>query len=237
MIIEIGSYRFPGFYESLFCNSDEFIDDEYEIKGELEELISSKNFEVSYEYDDFDKYEIDVGKTYMRNYVDKLIEVLPDNIKEDNSFLFEINEESTEITSPKYYNYETDKAWVKVKTNLKTLELIKEHGLGLDDTEKYIKQHFTSYDGFISFVSNDINIWKNTKIQDYEENMLISLLDMIISLSDCTPFEEIKYDTFYEVDKYFYASPIIYCKNMPEKDIKILKNRGLNVKILNGKMN
>ena len=170
----------------------------------------------------------------MRNYVDKLIEVLPDDIKEDNSFLFEINEESIEITSPKYYNYSTDKAWVKVETNLKTLELIKEHGLNLDDVERYIKQHFTSYDGFISFISNDIDIWKNTEIQDYEENMLIALLDMIISLSDCTAFDEIRYDTFYEIDKYFYASPVIYCRDMPEKDIEILKNHGLNVKILNG---
>ena len=163
VIIEIGSYNFPGFYESLFCNSDEFIDDEYEIQGELEELVSSKNFEVVYEYIDFNEYKIDVGKAYMKNYVDKLIEVLPDDITEDNSFLFEINEESIKITSPKYYNYSTDKAWVEVKANLKTLELIKKHGLELDDAEGYIKQHFTSYDGFISFVSNDINIWKETK--------------------------------------------------------------------------
>lgn len=224
IIREIGSYKFPGFYESLFHNSDEFWDDEQEIKFEIEDLISSKDFEVCYEYEDFNKYKLDVGTEYMKNYVETLIEVLPDDISEHEDFVFEIIDDTNSIISPKYYNYDTDHCYCEIKTNRKTLKLIKEYTLRLDDIQKYLTDHFTSCDGFISFIPNDINIYRKTDIEDYEENMLIALFDMLISLSDCTAFDNITYETFYNVDKYYYAYPIVYCgKTISQEDIDILK--------------
>ena len=231
MIREIGSYRFPGFYESLFCNSDEFWDDEHEMEFEIEELISSKDFEVVYEYKDFNKYKLDVGAKYMEYYVEKLIEVLPDNITNREDFQFEIIEESNSITSPKYYNYDTDHCWCDIRTNRNTIKLIKDYTLKLNGVEEYLRKHFTSRDGFISFIPNGISIWEETDIEDYEENMLIALLDMLISLSDCTAFENIRNDTYYDIDKYYYAEPVIYYKkSMPKKDIEILRKQGYKIK-------
>lgn len=236
MIREIGSYRFPGFYESIFCNSDEFIDDEYEIRCEIEELISSKDFGVTYEYEDFNKYELDVGAKYMEYYVEKLLEVLPDDITEHEDFVFEIIENTNSITSPKYYNYDTDHCWCEIETNRKTLKLIKEYTLKLDGVQKYLRDNFTSCDGFISFIPNGIDVWKETDIEDYEQNMLIALLDMLISLSDCTGFEEIALGTYYEIDKYYYASPVIYYREkdneIAKNDIKILEENNFEIKRL-----
>lgn len=92
MIREIGCYKFPGFYESIFCNSDEFLDEEDEIVFDIEEMIESKDFEVSLEYADFDMYKIDVCKTFMEYYVEKLIEILPYDITEHEDFKFDIIE-------------------------------------------------------------------------------------------------------------------------------------------------
>ena len=39
MIIEIGSHRFLGFYESIFNCSDDFFDDEYELQADLLEIV------------------------------------------------------------------------------------------------------------------------------------------------------------------------------------------------------
>ena len=89
MIKEIGSYKFPGFYESLFCNCDEFLDDESEMKFEVERLIQSKDFFVEYEYEDFNKYKIDVCNTYMEFYIEKIIDVLPYDITNHEDFIFE----------------------------------------------------------------------------------------------------------------------------------------------------
>ena len=184
MIIEIGTHRFPGFYESLFCNSDEFI------------------------------------------------ECLPSDIFKDD-FLFKIldDEDNITVTSPKYYNYSTDKCYCLVETNIQTLESIKEFGLKHENAEQYIIDHFTSYDGFHSFINNDIEYWKSLKIKEYieEERYIIALLDMIIALNDSNGFEEIALSTFYEIDKYYYAEPIIYCSE-ESKDV-IQNNYSPNVKI------
>lgn len=227
MIREIGCYKFPGFYESIFCNSDEFLDEEDEIVFDIEEMIESKDFEVSLEYADFDMYKIDVCKTFMEYYVEKLIEILPYDITEHEDFKFDIIENSIEVVSPQYYNYSTDRCYCQVETNRKTLKLLKEYTLKLEDAEKYIKDHYTSYDGFISFLPNNIEKWKKLDIEDYEENMLIALLDMCIALTDCTAFDNIIESTFYDTDKYWYASPIVYCKKgMPETDREILEKKG-----------
>ena len=158
MIIEIGSHRFPGFYETLFCNCDEFFDDEQELKFEIEDFVTDNKLEVCYEYEDFSKYQKDVCKQYLKLYVEKLIELLPSSIANNDNFQFEIVEDENNITviSPKYYNYETDRCYCLVETNKKTLQMLKDFGLKHEDAQKYLIDHFTSYDGFISFIKNDI---------------------------------------------------------------------------------
>lgn len=236
MKIEIGSFKFPGFYESIFCNSDDFYDDEYEMKYEIANLlgVNEDQIEVEYEYENFNEYKINVCETFMEYYVDKIIEVLPAKITDKKKFKLEIaKEDDITIISPKYYNYSTDRCYCNIKTNWKTLKRIKKHTLKLEGAKKYLLDHFTSRDGFISFVSNDIDYWKELDIKEYEENMIIALLDMLISLSDPTGFEEICFSTYYDVDKYYYASPTVtYKEKDPEKykkDMLILEEYGYKI--------
>lgn len=217
IIREIGSHRFPGFYESIFCNSDEFIDYEIEDKAELanEFGILEDDIEVIYEYDDFKgEYMPDVCKTYNAIYIDTIKECLPRDITEHEDFKFEIiDKDEIIIYSPKYYNFSTDSCYSTVATNRKTLKMIKEYTLKLNGVNEYIINHFTSYDGFISFISNDINQWKETDIEDYEERQLIALLDMLIALEgDEEAFWNIAYETYEDISKICYAHPVIYYK-------------------------
>lgn len=56
------------------------------------------------------------------------------------------------LWSPAYYNFETDKLVLRLTCNFDLLEKwIQEH---LDDFRKYLKDVWSSYDGFISFVPN-----------------------------------------------------------------------------------
>ena len=217
MKIEIGSYKFPGFYESIFCNSDEFIDDESELWNFDTDVMNVPKGYYTFRLfgiwaENFDKYKKDVCIAFMDEYVDKIIEVLPYEITENKNFKFEIieDEDNIIVDSPKYYNYRTDRCFCEIKTNIETLDMIKNHTLQLDDAKNYILRNFTSRDGFISFLSNDIDYWKSLEVDDYEENMIIALLDMLLSLSDCTAFEEIAMAVYYDVDKYYYVSPVIY---------------------------
>ena len=209
MIRTIGSYYFPGFYESVFNSSDDFIDEEYEVKDMLiekyEDTLNKTNVEVIYEYENFDQYKVDVAVKFLEGYVEKIIEELPEYIVADKEFEFEMIDGSVWVTSPKYYNYETDKCYCNINTNLKTLELIKEYTLRMKGVKTYIKNHFSSYDGFISFISNDKDYWEELPISEYQDNMLICLLDMMLILSDEESINDISFDVMDCISKYEYA--------------------------------
>ena len=208
IIREIGSHEFPGFYESVFCSSDDFIDYEYELKKALQTI--DENVDVYYEYDDIHEYEKDVCRSFMQKYVESIKNELPYDVVDDEDFLFNIkNEEEIIIVSPKYYNYSTDKCYCNIETNIKTLEQIKNYALDMEGATDHIIRKFTSCDGFISFINNDINYWWELPIEEYEENMLIALLDMLLILSNDDYIFEISIDVIGEIEKCFYAYPVI----------------------------
>ena len=174
-------------------------------------------------------------QTFLNYYVDKIIEVLPYEITNRNVFEFEIidDENNIKVYSPTYYNYGTDRCYCWIKTNKITLEMIKNYTLKLDGVKEYLVNNFTSYDGFISFISNQIEDWM-IDITEYEDNMFIALLDMLISLSDCTGFEDIIESTYYDIDKYYYAEPVVYCNKEVAEAIKEHYSPDLKFKIING---
>lgn len=213
-VIEIGSELFYGFYESIFCNSDEFIDDEAYDKDILKDLLycSNDDIEVVYEYDNFNDYQIDVCREFMNCYIDKIIDILPNYIISDKEFKFDIvaDKDNIIVVSPKYYNYTTDKCYCNIETNNKTLKLIKDYTLNLKGAETFISSHYRSYDGYISFLSPDIKDWQSKDIIDYEENMLIGLLDMLILLDNEDGAFELNEEVYYNIDKYCYTIPYCY---------------------------
>lgn len=200
----IGSYRFQGFYESIYSNSDEFVDDEQETSKEY-------GVNVTYEYTDFNRYKEDVSQIFLEKYIETIKEELPYDITEDEQFLFKMIDDTTFVVSPRYYNYETDRCYCKIQTNTETLTMIKDYTLGLMGAEEYILNNFTSRDGYHSFITNDISRWKELPAENYEENMLICLLDMLLSLSyDGDVFNEIGYDVLDSVCKYDYVECYAY---------------------------
>ena len=180
MIIEISSNEFYGFYESLFLHSDEFIDVELEDTAELQELTGNTHLQVNYKYENINKYKYDVTAEFMDLYFNEMLNQLPDIIKDNKNFLFEPVPDSVEVVSPKYYNYTTDKPYLKVNTNLETLNLIKWYVLNLEGCSQYLINNWSSRSGFISFISNDITTWKRTNIKDYEERYFYVLFDMLL---------------------------------------------------------
>lgn len=61
-----------------------------------------------------------------------------------------------------------------------------------DDFVEYLKKNYTSYDGFMSWYSNDFSDWQETTkdFSDYSENehMLGSILQFIANIEDITEF-------------------------------------------------
>ena len=150
---------FEGFYESNLYNSDSLY------------WITQTDKEEGYlkedQYYDIDNWE-EFKKEVATNAVDELLNILPDNEVIQDMKL-------KDIYSPKYYNYETDSLIIDMKLNLTKL---KKYCFNTYKKEfnQYLKDNFTSYDGFISYVSNNIDDFKieyNKPHNEREINVMI----------------------------------------------------------------
>ncbi len=230
IIKHIGTYEFVGFYESIFDSADDFYYEEKEIKKKLSEKIDGID-SVDYEYENYNQYKLDVGNLFVENYFDKFIDVLPSEITDKDSFKFEYIDDSMYMFSPKEYNYYTDEIYFSVITNYSTLKDIKDYALKLKGVREYISDKFKSYDGKTSFIRNDYDYWKFKDIKDYEENMLISLLDMVIYLSDNDGFNHIHESILDNISKYEYAFPYVYHKGKKYELNDFMKKQGVEIEL------
>ena len=185
---------FEGFYESNLYNSDSL----YHItQSDIDEGYLQKN-----QYYDIDSWE-DFTKEVSEAAVNEL-----ENILLDNDIIQEMH--LKDIYSPKYYNFETDSLIIDIKLNLRKLKTycFKTKKEAFND---YLKRYFTSYDGFISFIANNLNDF----IQDYKQQPNTKELNTMIEFyllnqiygSD-TDFDG--FDTPYHWRLYEAANELIY---------------------------
>lgn len=139
---------FSGFYNSIhdgvFDSEEEYIMENY----------------PGHEWDDF-RFTQD-WISYSKSYVNAIS-------KEINLDL-----EFMELTSPREYNFSTDK--ISVYIDAKTLKKISSV-LESESLSKLIKKRFTSRDGFMSYYSNHILDWKEKPVKDWNCVELGTLLD------------------------------------------------------------
>ena len=82
---------------------------------------------------------------------------------------FEIKVKTGKITSPQFYNYYTDTIDFEVTFNYK--ELLNYIKSNLDEFKLYLKDNYSSYDGFVSFMPNNYNEW----LEKYKEQDVLCL--------------------------------------------------------------
>lgn len=80
------------------------------------------------------------------------------------------------MTSPKYYNFETDRVFVDIPAD--KVQAMFDHLKANDFAalRKTLKARHTSYDGFHSFYSNDLETWLEKPLEDWDHNEIGSLL-------------------------------------------------------------
>lgn len=127
---------FPGFYESCLYNSDMLYNmTEYDEEGREWDFVEPNGYT---------DYEIAVCKACVEDIMD---------LMEDNDAITEMKWK--EMNSPQYYNFTTDKLVCELEVDM---DKIKEwcYKTKRKEFAEYLKDNFTSYDGFISFVPNNI---------------------------------------------------------------------------------
>jgi hypothetical protein len=146
-VFSIYSPFFPGFYGTVFDASDKAY---YDIEDDIDYYRNEYGIELNADEDidfKYKEYESDIAQVWC----DSLRAYLPDCVE---------SVEYNGISSPREYNFRNDELDITVVMTddwkLKMTEFMKQN---YDWLAARIKKDWTSYDGFMSFMDNDIECW------------------------------------------------------------------------------
>lgn len=137
---------FSGFYDSIWsgvgdCESDE---------------LAHEGFKHAYDWHWSEQGLNYVVDQYAEEYLDLVNLTLGLHLSKNGK---------ASIDSPREYNFRTDEIWfdvdLLVEDTDRIIALMKEHR---DELRKIIKGNHSSRDGFISFMSNDVDEWINHEL-------------------------------------------------------------------------
>ena len=164
----VNIHAFPGFYESV-------LDDQ--INDEIEQIFNTDDSGChSHIPEAFYLANVDysaIHETQAQAYCEAYL----DTYSTETGVKLEYEYES--YTSPKYYNFETDRlfAWF---TDASICALFAESEKDNHaQLAECIKARFTSYDGFLSSYSNDVSEWLIKPVLTWDHNELATLLDAV----------------------------------------------------------
>lgn len=182
---------FPGFYGSWYSDAlDSAQDRESEYFAERERAASDNEYYQpeqlrldAAEYGDIFFYKSDYSAAYLRVAqwaCDALDLWCADNIgTARESFKFE------SMSSPREYNFETDRLFAEVDESVMASLLARSASHDSHATfASVIAERFTSRSGFCSFYSNDLADWLAKPLADYDHNELGTLLIAAIQTGD-----------------------------------------------------
>jgi hypothetical protein len=143
-----------GMYDSYL--SPESMFDDYQINEDFE----NGDFDMSAE-DFWEKFDNEMYTKAVRRIADNFLsgEIEAEGIK--------MNVEVGELYSPKYYNFATDN--VELTVDFDKEQVLKYAEQNKEQFDIYLKENYSSYDGFTSFTANNYFEWaedfKNDNVQ------------------------------------------------------------------------
>jgi hypothetical protein len=180
---------FHGFYESLWSEEvdrEEQQEIEYfETERQSEEGIPSELRLSGEEYGEILMHATDYRSAYLaiaRCYVDAFDQIVSEQIGFKLGCVFE------EVVSPHYYNFETDRLFVRIQYAAICRLFRMSRADGHRHLAKMIKERHTSYSGFHSYYSNDLKSWLSKPLKDWDHNELCTLLCAV--WSSCGGFSQ-----------------------------------------------
>ena len=149
---------FCGLYESTLYDSDT---DYYLAEALANDNLDLKNAEVDY---DFNKFTKVAGEACVDSLNDELY--AHDVI---------IDMDYAGMYSPRYYNYDTDRVLIDVDYNfIKLVKYCRHTNKG--KFNQYLKDNYTSYDGYISFVENSVDSFFSKDWFNSHKNMAVQVM-------------------------------------------------------------
>jgi hypothetical protein len=176
MKIDIQNPIHPGFYETFIngdSNEEQYIEC-LEDNGELN-LKKGQYANVVYNYKEFE-FKVTQGID------DLFLEMVNTIIYEKYGVKDLFKKVGEELISPREYNFTTDRSFIDVEVDKKDFIMVIEQIFNdyYKQLDQYILKHHSSYDGFISFYSNDVDVWIKKDITELDSIELSSILNVLI---------------------------------------------------------
>ena len=177
---------FPGFYNTIFepdeTSEIDYINSERVNKGLCELEFDAIKF-------DYEQYENDIAESCC-DYIESLL---------SDKFIKKLKFQK--IRSPREYNFINDSVDIEITLTTENIKNIEKYLS--DHLELFAKYIYTSYDGFWSHYSNDVDSWLGEDCL-YHTHQLGSILQFIIMNEN---EGDLVYDMYeYCSDTYLYAS-------------------------------
>jgi len=187
---------FEGFYNSKYSDTlDSCEEQDAEHFAELDEYEQPKELRLSAnDYAEIFFKCADYSAAYQataRIYVDAF------GIWASELLGFDLGLEFESMDSPREYNFATDRVFAYVDSSVVERLLDKNREDGFEALRKRIKDTFTSYDGFISHYSNNLETWTANHLNLWDHNELCTLLESALLVAGAD--EDWQWEVFYAV--------------------------------------
>lgn len=210
---------FPGFYETDYFSSDTVY---YAIQDEIEYIRDNENNPDLTEDDldfDYESYKNDVCQAFVSTWK----EYAPDDVVADVEF--------DELDSPRFYNFKNDRIFAFVELVDGWKDAVRKFmDENKDWLRKRVKDDWTSYDGFCSYMSNNFDDLRYDEGDGYQQDKswywhifsgdsdkfecyLSTIIGYMMYLNDKNVRDEIFYDTMEDI----YSGSYVYVINNEEK--------------------
>lgn len=181
MRIETYLPLFNGFYGSHWDDVDFYGEDDYY------NLPEDRCFD---DFVDWQKYHLAIAKGYCNYVEDELSEFI-------NGVEFQ------KSVSPKYYNFSNDSINCVIDIDVdKVNKYLRDN---FDAFSKYIKERYTSCDGFISYYSNDSTEWTDWSEDSHKCGSVLQFICENEGIEEPYYFDDVHISQFYteEINEYY----------------------------------
>ncbi len=215
---------FPGFYCSILSDAfdsevtswAEYFPERERDDGIPQELrLGDTVSEWAWEYVDYSTaYDL-----LARDYLSAFDTVAADRLG------FELRLKWSGMTSPKYYNFETDRLFATItKASARKLFAMSKRD-GHNALRKVLADRHTSRSGFISFYSSDLSEWLAKPVTDWDCNELASLLIACLDIGGRMEREDMSDSVFNEMDSQPFYDAFDKAMNWESLDARIAEER------------
>ena len=206
---------FPGFYETDLMNSDTSY---WAIKEELECLkdnwtgehpeykVLTEN-DLDFRYSD---YEHDVAEAFLEAWKSNAPEIV-------------LGVGNFEIDSPRYYNFRNDELFADVELRDDWKDVMRHFiALNYDWLKERVHEDWTSYDGFTSFMDNDIDEWEKSLFEEEDERYISTMLAYMMLREN----KEVRTELAMNALEDIYAGMYVFITEDAEERIKEMVENG-----------